>query len=402
MKKIIILAEYIGENHNSTAYYWSQISKYLKNDYHVVLIAPENEHSISFVAQYDIDARLVKLAKHNKNKLLSRLLGQAKQTASFLSAVKREIVDADLIFSGTNPIVTMASLSLMKWRYRFQWLVLVHDVFPNNLVPAKVISPKGVIYKALLAWSKKMYSSPNRLIVIGRDMKALLSDKIGNSASIDFVPNWASTEKIAVEPKSSNEIIAELGWQNNVVYQFFGNMGRLQGIAQLLDAIELSKHTNSRFLFIGCGSESAMIRHQIYKMNKDCGYKKAHFFGRLDLAKNHIGLNACDVSLVTLSSNMYGLGVPSKAYFSMAANKPILYVGEPKSELALLLAEHDVGWTCEPNQPKQLADKLDAITEQLSENGAEFMQPRAVLASNFSEDMALQSIKHSVDATITP
>lgn len=399
-KKIIILAEYIGENHNSTAYYWSQISKHLENDYHVVLIAPENEHSRSFAATYGIDARLVKLAQHNKNNLLSRLLGQARQTGSFLSAVRREIGDADLLFSGTNPIITMASLSLMKWRYRFRWLVLVHDVFPNNLVPAKVISSKGMLYKVLLAGAKKMYSSPNRLIVIGRDMKALLREKIGRASCIDYVPNWASTEKIPAQPKANNEIIVELGWQNNVVYQFFGNMGRLQGIAQILDAIALSQHDNARFLFIGCGSEEAMIRHQINMINSNCGYKKAYFFGRLDLAKNHIGLNACDVSLVTLSNNMYGLGVPSKAYFSMAANKPILYVGEPESELALLLAEHDVGWAYEPNQPRQLADKLDAITEQVSESGVVCMQPREVLTHHFSEGMALQRIKHLVDATI--
>ncbi|MGR6832913.1 glycosyltransferase family 4 protein [Aliivibrio wodanis] len=400
MKKIVILAEYIGENHNSTAYYWSQITKHLQGDHEVVLIAPENKHSLVFVSENKITARFVKLAEHNKNNLLSRLLGQIKQTMSFLSVVKEEVKNADLLFSGTNPIITMASLALLKLRYRFQWLVLVHDIFPNNLIPAQVISATSPFYKALIALSKKMYAAPDSMICIGRDMKVLLKQKIGNEEHIHYIPNWASTEKVPSLDKTDNKIITDLGWQDNVVYQFFGNMGRLQGMDNLIKAIQQSTHQQARFLFIGCGSEADNVQKSLAQINKECSYDKTHFYGRLDLEKNHMGLNACDISLVTLSDNMCGLGVPSKAYFSMAADKPILYVGDGDSELSLLLSEYSVGWVCEPEQAILLAQQLDVITESWLISETPKMHPRAVLTEHFSEVLALTKIARVVSSTI--
>ncbi|WP_415775086.1 glycosyltransferase family 4 protein [Shewanella oncorhynchi] len=399
-KKIVILAEYIGENHNSTAYYWSQITKHLKTDYEIVLIAPENEHSRTFASKYNITTHFVKLAKHNKNNLLSRLFGQIKQTISFISALKNEVKAADLLFSGTNPIITMAILAMIKPLYQFKWLVLVHDIFPNNLLPAGILSSTSPVYKALISISNKMYQSPDRMICIGRDMKELLKHKTGDQDVIHYIPNWASTEKVPVLQKCDNEIISELGWQYNVVYQFFGNMGRLQGMGNLLQAINLSQNSQSRFLFIGCGSEATHVKKMVAKINEECGYDRAHFYGKLDLEKNQIGLNACDISLVTLSENMYGLGVPSKAYFSMAADKPILYVGDSGSELSLLLGEHTVGWTCEPAEPQLLAQRLDEITDSYLKSNSIVIHPRVILADHFSESLALTKIESVVNSTI--
>jgi glycosyltransferase involved in cell wall biosynthesis len=399
-KKVVILAEYVGENHNSTAYYWSQITKHLNDDYEVLLIAPENKHSLAFASKYGIKTKFVKLAKYDKNKLFSRLLGQVKQTLSFLSVIKKEVCYADLLFSGTNPIVTMACLAVLKLRYKYQWLVLVHDVFPNNLVPAQVITPNSLFYKLLIYLSKKMYLSPDKMICIGRDMKKLIQDKTGKDDRIYYIPNWASTEKIISSAKSENEIITDLCWGNEVVYQFFGNMGRLQGMDNLLKAIQQSKHQDARYLFIGSGSEADFVKNTVQKINDDWGYHKAHFYGSLELEKNQMGLNACDVSLVTLSENMLGLGVPSKAYFSMAADKPILYVGDSDSELSILLSEYQVGWTCEPSQPELLAIQLDNITEMLLSNDVPKMQPRKLLIENFSEVLALTKIERVVNSTI--
>lgn len=399
--RVLILTEYIGENYNSTAYYWSQIVKYLKNNnYDVLLITPENEHSIEFTLKYNVNVKFVKLTKYNKNSLLSRLIGQIMQTFRFMMTVKNECALTDLLFSGTNPIITMVSLTILKIRYKFKWLVLVHDVFPNNLVAAGIISEKNFVYRLLSFVSTKMYSSANEMICIGRDMQVLLQTKTGKQHCIHYIPNWSSTEKIFPLAKSENNIIIDLCWQSEVVYQFFGNMGRLQGIDNLLDAISKTSNSNARYLFIGCGSESSRVQTAIDRINKECGYIKAYFYGRLDLEKNQVGLNACDVSLVTLSSNMLGLGVPSKAYFSMAADKPILYVGDINSELAQLVSEHPIGWFCEPEQPMLLAELIDNITKEFSNNNVSLKQPRAVLIANFSEEMALDKIERVVRSTI--
>ncbi|MEZ8144287.1 glycosyltransferase WbuB [Enterovibrio norvegicus FF-454] len=400
--KVLVLAEYIGENHNSTAYYWSQIVKQLKKTFDVVLITPDTNHSRIFAEKYDVTTRYVQFAVHNKNSLISRLLGQLKQTSRFLRSVRKDIDQVDLVFTGTNPILTMFALAAMRrFRTSFKWLVLVHDVFPNNLVPAKVLRHSSYPYRLLTFFSKKVYATPDKMICIGRDMKVLLEDKTGKSDEIEFIPNWASTTTILPQLKSENSVISDLGWQNKVVFQFFGNMGRLQGVPNLLKAIALTEHKSSRFIFIGCGSESKQVVRSAEFVNKQVGYERINYFGNLDLEKNNIGLNACDVSLVSLSSEMFGLGVPSKAYFSMAADKPILYIGDTGSELEVLLSEHKLGWHCVSDDAEQLASLLDSVASELSDNPESTdVNPRNVMERHFSEQMALDAIQRVAEETI--
>ncbi|MGF1691945.1 glycosyltransferase family 4 protein [Photobacterium kagoshimensis] len=392
-KKVLVIAEYIGENHNSTAYYWSQIVKHLHETFDVILITPDTEHSRGFSEKYCVPTQYIQFVQHNKNKLITRLLGQIKQTNIFYCSIRQHIDEVDLVFSGTNPIVTMFAMALMKLKKNFKWLVLVHDIFPNNLVPAKVLRSSSLLYRLLTYFSKKVYSAPDHLICIGRDMKTLLKGKVGQDTKITFVPNWASTSVITPQLKAENELISSLDWQDNIVFQFFGNMGRLQGVPNLLKAIELTGHKNARFLFIGCGSESNAVEQLAKTVNESLDYERVNYYGRLDLEKNNTGLNACDVALVTLSSDMVGLGVPSKAYFSMAANKPIVYVGDKGSELELLLSDYKLGWHCTSDNPDALAELLDRITEDLSKSSFKHdFTPRKVLEESFSEQMALSEI----------
>ncbi|HIF9327283.1 TPA: glycosyltransferase family 4 protein [Photobacterium damselae] len=397
-KKILVVIEYVGENTNSTAYYWSQIIKKLNANYHVILISPENEDSLKFSELYGIDTRLVKVSGHNKNSLFSRFFGQIKQTKAFTYEIKKEINECQLLFSGTNPIITMLYLSVLKKINNFKWLVLVHDVFPNNLVPAGIIKNKTWLYKLLNYFSSLLYSTPDKLISIGRDMSQLLIEKT-NKNNVVYIPNWASTDLIIPSIKSNNEIINQLEWENYVVFQFFGNMGRLQGLRNLIESIKRVENKNARFLFIGSGSEEEFIKKSVEVINLECGYEKLFFYGCLELDKNNIGLNACDVSLVSLSNNMYGLGVPSKAYFSMAANKPILYIGDKNSELDILLSEYDVGWRYNPDDGGDLSLLIEKITDEIS---CELMnkKPRSLLINHFSEELILDKIEDVVQSTI--
>lgn len=396
-KKILVLAEYIGEDSNSTAYYWSKIVNKLNCNFDVLLITPDTPYSRTFSEKYQVATRFVKLSKYNKNSLISRCWGQVKQTIIFSSVVRNELKNMDLVFSGTNPVITLFMMAVLKRIQPFEWLVLVHDVFPNNLIPAGVTTPNSLFYRALESLSKKVYSAPDRLICIGRDMKILLDRKTNDSVVSTYIPNWASTDITKNEPKIDNKILTQYGWERNcVVFQFFGNMGRLQGISNLLKSISLTKNENARFLFIGCGSESSYVEKMIQEINEKYEYERVQYYGRLELEKNSQGLNACDVAFVTLSSGMYGLGVPSKAYFSMAADKPIIYVGDVGTELEILIREHRVGWYCEPDNPEMLASIIDNIAEIYEQGISNELHPRVVLKDKFSEQMALDAILHQV------
>ena len=58
---------------------------------------------------------------------------------------------------------------------------------------------------------------------------------------------------------------------------------------------------------------------------------------------------------------MYGLGVPSKSYNIMASGKPMLFIGDRQSEIALCIEEYSLGWVVEPDNPKMLARMIEHI-----------------------------------------
>ena len=71
-----------------------------------------------------------------------------------------------------------------------------------------------------------------------------------------------------------------------------------------------------------------------------------------------------NVAIVSLAKGMRGLAVPSKAYFSLAANKPILAIADKNSELELLINENkNIGWFCTSGNPKEISIQIKKIYE---------------------------------------
>lgn len=389
--KIFIVTEYIGLNHNSTAFYWAKIALFLNKYYELIVICPKNSHTESFFREHKVKVYFVKDIAFDKNKLISRVLGQLKYAWSLNRHILKFIGKDDIVFTGTNPIISLFFTGLVKKIKTFKWIMLCHDIFPDNLIPSGVMR-RGLKYNIVNTIFSLLYRAPDMITPIGRDMAIKLQQKGVNQEKIVVVPNWADHNKITMMAKKENKIIQKLNWQNNLVFCFFGNIGRLQGISNLLSAIALVKSESSKFLFIGGGAEEHLVKDFV----SSAGKKNSYYYGELQLKDNNIGLNCGDIALVTLGQGMYGLGVPSKAYFSMAADKPILLVADKGSELELLINEHNIGWFCESGNPEALAESIDRISESwLTANSR--IYPRKLMVDHFSEEQSLNRYKSLVD-----
>jgi glycosyltransferase involved in cell wall biosynthesis len=332
--------------------------------------------------------------KSAKNKLLPRIFEQAVLVTGFVGKIFRRIKKGDILFTGTNPVLLLILMPVLKVFVGFKWCLLVHDVFPDNLVPAGITRRDGIVFRFLDYVFSRIYGSADRLIVIGRDMESLVVDKIGRAEKIVFIHNWADEEEIFPIPRTDALFINDLGWENKIVFQFFGNIGRLQGVEFILNAIAMCRSTDAAFLFIGGGVMVDKIK-QFVHMHPD---KNVAYAGVLDLDKKNLGLAACDVAIVSLEKGMLGLGVPSKAYFSMAADKPLLVVMEGDAEIARVVRETGIGWQCEPDSPDELAALIDQITREKIVNLKGV--PRSVLNAHYSEENALVAYTNCLAALI--
>jgi glycosyltransferase involved in cell wall biosynthesis len=383
--KIFVVSQYTKAHQNSTGYIWSKIIDRIGLDTgRVVVVRPKliSEAASSSEAGPVVE-KTFSQAAFNKNKLHTRLLDQILQTWGFCRKMLGNVRKGDIVFSGTNPAVLMFFFPILKRLLGFKWILLVHDVFPENLVPAKILKKENVLYRILQRLFDSVYRSPDRLIVIGRDMRELMVQKVGSAEKIVFIPNWASDVEVAPMSKTETPFWKPDEWAGRTVFQFFGNLGRVQGIGNILAAIDLTVDRQATFVFMGDGAMVDVIKEFIHA-HPD---RKVEYLGSVPSHKKNDALSACDIAFVTLEEGMLGLGVPSKAYYSMAADKPILAVMDKDSEIALTVREHGIGWQCDPANPQALAKLIDKVC-QLDLTGMSG-KPRKVLQDNFSEEKVL-------------
>lgn len=391
-KRLVFITEYLGKDVNSTAYYWTKILESLSKDFDVLVISPDSESNKKYLSSCDFEYALYASSTFSKSNMFSRLWAYIKMSICFYKASKEKVNSTDILISGTNSIFNMFFISRLKSKFDLSWLLFGYDIFPENLIPAGVISSKNPIYKLASIIFSRLYSKPDDIVAVGRDMCELLTKKVSARARVHYIPNWADHEEICLVDKSHNKIIKQLNWDESesIVFQFFGNLGPLQDVCSILDAIQLTNAPNAKFLFIGNGSEATNVLALI----KSADDARIHFYGVCDMSEKNTALNACDVAFVSLKEGMIGLAVPSKSYFSLAADKPIIVIGDEGAELRLLVEEYPIGWGCDSGNPAALAKLIDDIC--YNKDCLVKMEPRASLMNHFSETHSLTAINNLI------
>lgn len=340
MSRIIVVSELFYPDGTSTAHILTKIADHLYNEHEILILAGPESYSSDNVkgvtdTQKPYPIERISIKDYDKNKLLSRTL------KFFITSIKlgrllwKNGRRGDDVLIVTNPAPFLIIASIIKKLRGFKLNILVHDVFPENAVAAGVFkSRRNVLYRIAKKIFTKAYRSADKIIVLGRDMKAVFEEKLKTSKrkpEIEIIENWADT---LVEPydglKSS---------ESNVRILYAGNIGRCQGLEQFIKSFEKAANENIQLIIRGGGALVPEIQRLIEQTQANIVLGGAYSRGeQFDILSN------CDIALVTLADGMYGLGVPSKSYNIMAAGKPILFVGDQNSEIALAVKENKMGF----------------------------------------------------------
>lgn len=379
MKKIIIAAEYLDGRQNSTGFYWSGIVTGLRRrGLPVEVVGPTSYNAYHFSG--------------GSSGFFRKAFRQIVLSFHLFFRVARLSNRGDTVFIGTNPAILLCLMPVLKFLCGVRWVVLVHDVFPDNFISAGFVRESNILYRVLRQYASFVYSASDKLICIGRDMQALLEFRTGRRGKAVFVPNWADGSEVFPLPRADIQCFHESAKDRKIVFQFFGNIGRLQGIENLLSAISQVSSDNAAFLFVGGGAMAPAVSEFV----KSFPDRNVHYVGAVPLAEKNVVLSMCDVAIVSLENGMMGLGVPSKTYFSLAAGRPILAVVEAGSEVGQMMVEFPVGWRCDPGRPAELANMIDKICA--SPHLINEKKPRAVFLENFSEEIVMQKLYFEINA----
>lgn len=394
MAKTWLVSEYYYPVVVTTGYYVTEIAEYLAaKGMDVGVITSNNTYYAS-----DISSNLVEEQHHgvsiyrkvhrqiNKDDNKKRVLRLLSLSFSFLWMTIRRIKKGDQVIVLTNPAFFLLFMPLARAITGCKYHILVHDIFPENLSSLGKVNQSGIFYRLLKSVFDKAYSKADSLISIGRDMSAVLESKTKGKTSIGLITNWADVDEvvpIAKEKTKTYMTIKDFA-EGHVLFQFAGNLGKAQGLDNIMNAISKVESNDARFLFVGAGAKLDDVNGFAEQNDKTVS------LGFVSRSMQNDFLNACDIGIVTLADGMYGLGVPSKSYNIMATGSPILYIGEEDSEIAICVKKYDIGWVVRPNDPIALKDQIEIILKERDMLEQKGMRARKVAEDVFGKNVVLE------------
>lgn len=393
-KKILIVSELFFPEESATAHIMTQIANHISRENDVLVLAGpdsyENDESRlnnnKKEVAYDIKRSWV--PRLNKNNFLLRLARFFILSFGLAWLVVRNSRRGDIVLSVTNPAPFLIFLALIKKIKNIQFILLVHDIFPENALALGVLKKESLIYR----WSKLIfdwaYRAADHIIVIGRDMADIIKSKLlTNNGNISIIENWADLDLISPISKSESKI-ESWGLANKVVIQYAGNIGRAQGIIEFIDVIKLVNNPLLHYAFVGSGALAGKLSEKSQHCSNISLYDA---YSRID---QNIILGSCDIGLTILGEGMYGLGVPSKAYNIMAAGKPILFLGPKDSEIFRVIIDYKIGWAFDWSQIDQMILFMNSIKSDDFENYQRMGGNARILAErSYSANLQLTKIQ---------
>ena len=307
----------------------------------------------------------------------------------YLSATAKLAMLADsdtVVIAETDPPLLSVPCALVTWLKRSSLVNWTQDLFPEI---AESLHVRGITLVApALRWLRNLSLKQARTnVVLGEGMAARLRAEGVAPDKIKVIHNWSPVE---MEPTpahpAANPLRAEWNLGRKFVVGYSGNFGRAHDFATLLDAAALLRDLPElHFLFVGAGAQHTWVQARVSEL----GLTNVSFQPYQPLDRLALSLSVPDVHLVSLKPELEGLIVPSKFYSVLAAGRPVLFVGDPKSEMARRIDQVGCGQTFSVGASADLAAAIRQLASHPDKVAAMGEHARTLWAAHFQRRQAL-------------
>jgi colanic acid biosynthesis glycosyl transferase WcaI len=259
----------------------------------------------------------------------------------------------DAVVVETDPFLLPLLGRVLQARHGCRLIVYLQDIYPDVAVATGTVRNRWHI-RMLRRWLFAVYRRADRVIVLGEDMRAILTESGVPDERITTVPNWADTDRIhPVREDNAFRRSEALGGKFVVMYS--GNMGLCQNLDNILEAAALLRdRSDIEFVFVGDGASRARLENRAWEQNL-ANVRFRPYQPQSQLAHS---LSAADLHLVPLDARVTGCLVPSKLYGILAAGVPSLVVADERCEASRVIRESATGKVVAPDDPAQLAETI--------------------------------------------
>lgn len=240
-----------------------------------------------------------------------------------------------------------------------------------------------LLYKTLLNIDIWTCSVAAPVLVHSVDMRDALLSRPGMSGSkIEILNNFS----LPSESLSNVEMVDLKSANNNLTVIYTGNIGRFQGLEDVIDAMGLiSDRKDIMLVIMGDGVAKKELIDRVHENGSN-----VFFFGymSIDVAKDAI--RQADIGLVTLVEEMYKYAYPSKTMAYLEQGRPIIAAIEEESELAINLKIRDYGFSVTQGDSSGMARLLLKLADD--KTWKEHMNTNAlkVFQSDYDPEVVLE------------
>src|SRR5690554_1617994 len=391
MKKILYIHQYFKtpKEPGGTRSYWLA-QELLKNGYEVTMVTT-NKHQKEPIQEYDADG--IKVISYGifynqsmgiKDRLKSFTDFMVKSTRYALKHSK----EYDFVFATSTPLTVGIPALLAKWFKKKKYIFEVRDLWPE--VPIQMGAFKNPLIIGLTRWLEKtIYKNAEHVIALSPGMQDGVIKYIPKEKT-SMIPNMSKIDEFWLRNKNI-ELEQKLGLNpNSFKIIHFGSLGLANGVETIIESAKHLKDDDTiEFLFVGGGStEDKLIEEcQKYQLNN------VKFLGRFPMKDISEIVNISDVSIVSFKDlPILYTNSPNKLFDSLSAGKPIIVnsAGWTKD----MVEEYNCGYYVNPNQPKELVDKIlflkdhPEAAEEMGKNSrklAETVYDKSILCKQFVE-----------------
>lgn len=267
----------------------------------------------------------------------------------------------------------LALLGSRLRRHRPATAIWVQDIYSRGMVETE--TGGGVAAKAVSALESRILRAADAVVAIHERFKSFLTDSMNvPSQNISVIRNWTHLPAVSTAFDRS-QVRSSLGWDaDEIVVLHAGNMGKKQGLENVIDAAKLASSHGSkvRFVLLGDGNQRRFLEETAK------GVGNLQFISPLPGAAFQQALAAADILLVNELPGVKEMAVPSKLTSYFSAGVPVIAATDSESVTATEIRSSGGGVRVDAADPAALLTAAELIgsdpsaARELGENGLKF------------------------------
>jgi glycosyltransferase involved in cell wall biosynthesis len=265
---------------------------------------------------------------------------------------------ADVVIASSGPITVGLPALAARWIRRRRLVFEVRDLWPDGAIEMGLL-PNPLVRRAAYALEAACYRSADQIVCLSPGMVDNIRDRFGIDA-ITSITNAADLDLFGT-PRTIDPLPEVFTRPDTTVAIYTGNIGQVNNSDLLLRAaraLQARGRTDIAIVLVGDGQLKASLQSEA---ERD-GVSTIHF---LDLMPKHdlvALIQRSAVSLVPLRGKpILDTSSPNKLYESLAASLPVIQ--NTRGWIRDLLDEHECGFTVDPDDERELVDRLVQLAD---------------------------------------